>query len=75
MVSSPKGSEERGMEEQGPMMLREALTVLVSAHSRDDSEVGFVVLLMAQLMFVEDNYPGAWDVIRKCLGFETEPKK
>ena len=46
------------MEEMGTMMLREALTVLVSTHTRDDSEVGFVVLPMAELTFVEGSYPG-----------------
>ena len=75
MVSSPKSSEGRDMEEHGTMTLREALTVLVSAHTRDESEVGFVVLPMAELTFVEDSYPGAWEVVRKYLGFETEPWK
>jgi hypothetical protein len=75
MISSPKGSEGRDMEELGTMTLREALTVLVSAHTRDDPDVGFMVLPTAELTFVEDSYPGAWEVVRKYLGFETEPQK
>ena len=63
------------MEGLGTMTLREALTVLVSAHTRDDPDVGFMVFPTAELTFVEDSYPGAWEVVRKYLGFETEPWK
>ena len=55
------------MEDHGTM--REALTVLVSAHTRDDPNVGFMVRPTAELTFVEDSYPGAREVVRKYVGF------
>jgi hypothetical protein len=67
MGSLPKSSEGRDMEDHGTM--REALTVLVSAHTRDDPNVGFMVRPTAELTFVEDSYPGAREVVRKYVGF------
>ena len=55
------------------MTLNEALIVLVSAHTREDQERGFVILPTADITFVDDSYPGAWEVVRKYLGFETDP--
>lgn len=60
-------------DDEGVMTIKEALTVLVSAHTRDDHEKGFIILPTADITFVEGSYPGAWEVVRKYLGFETEP--
>jgi len=62
-------------DDEGTMTLQEALTVLVEAHTRDDPKTGFMVLPTAELTFVSDSYPGAWEVVRKYLGLETEPSR
>ena len=61
------------MTEEDKMTLREALTILIEAHTGDNPEIGFEVLPVADLTFVNGSYPGAWEVVRKYLGLETEP--
>ena len=63
------------MADEGKMTLNEALTILVEAHTRDDPAIGFKILPTAELTFVSGSYPGAWEVVRKYLGFETEPSR
>jgi hypothetical protein len=63
------------MTDPGKMTLREALIVLVEAHTRDDPAIGFQILPTAELTFVSGSYPGAWEVVRKYLGLETEPSR
>ena len=63
------------MTDEGTMTLNKALTILVEAHTRDDPATGFQILPTAELTFVSGSYPGAWEVVRKYLGFGTEPSR
>ena len=62
--------------EEKPIHLNEALRMLAEVHTRDDSEVGYVVEMGAKpFEFQREHYVRCWSVVRKHLGMMTEPEE
>jgi hypothetical protein len=58
--------------------LAEALHILANIHTRDDDQVGFVVLAGAQWRPLESQwtqaqYIEAWEVVRRYTFMQTKP--
>lgn len=62
------------------MPLYKALLILASTHTRDDHEMGFVVVYGASAynnttQFTQDDYIRAWESVRANLHMQIEPQE
>lgn len=62
------------------MTLFEALRILAETHTRDDDQVGLVIIAGASPFSVvsphpPERYNEAWRIVREQLRMQTEPRK
>lgn len=60
-------------EERPPMTLIEALGILSRVHTRDDDQLGYVVMMGASPEYDGHRYIEAWGVVRQLLGGLAAP--
>lgn len=53
-------------------VLRQALEMVMNAHTRDDPMLGFTVQYFPSVDFDIQKYNEAWRIIREALGYQTQ---